>query len=57
MEDELKEQLARSEVLGEQGDVDGSQAAASLAEAIKARSWAFHLHLFSHMILSGQRPP
>ena len=35
MADELQEQLTRSEVLGEQGDVDGSQAAASLAEAIK----------------------
>lgn len=34
---ELQEMLTRSEVLGEQGDVDGSQAAATQAEAIKAR--------------------
>lgn len=33
---ELQEMLTRSEVLGEQGDVDGSQAAATQAEAIKA---------------------
>ena len=38
MADELQEQLTRSEVLGEQGDVDGSQAAASLAEAIKVQA-------------------
>lgn len=33
---ELQEMLTRSEVLGEEGDVDGSQAAATQAEAIKA---------------------
>ena len=35
MADELQELLTRSEVLGEQGDVDGSQAAAAQAEAVK----------------------
>ena len=42
MADELQEALARSEVLGEQGDVDGSQAAATQAEAIKVRSLAIY---------------
>ncbi|CAL5218741.1 g457 [Coccomyxa viridis] len=37
MGQEMQEMLRRSEVLGEQGDVDGSQAAATQAEAIKAR--------------------
>lgn len=34
---ELQEMLTKSEVLGEEGDVDASQAAATQAEAIKAR--------------------
>ncbi|KAK9916020.1 hypothetical protein WJX75_007379 [Coccomyxa subellipsoidea] len=38
---ELQEMLTRSEVLGEEGDVDGSQAAATQAEAIKARRALF----------------
>ena len=38
MADELQELLTRSEVLGEQGDVDGSQVAAAQAEAIKVAS-------------------
>ena len=32
---EIQEMVQRSEVLGEQGDVDGAQAAATQAEAIK----------------------
>lgn len=41
MNDELTELLTKSEVLGEQGDVDGAQAAASQAEAlrVKPRPW------------------
>ena len=35
MNQEIQEMLRRSEVLGEQGDIDGSQAAATQAEAIK----------------------
>ena len=35
MNDELTELLTKSEVLGEQGDVDGAQAAASQAEALR----------------------
>lgn len=35
MADELQEMLTRSQFLGEQGDVDGAQAAAIQAEAIK----------------------
>ncbi len=35
MGQEMQEMLRRSEVLGEQGDIDGSQAAATQAEAIK----------------------
>ena len=35
MGQEMQEMLKRSEVLGEQGDIDGSQAAATQAEAIK----------------------
>ena len=35
MGQEIQEMLRRSEVLGEQGDIDGSQAAATQAEAIK----------------------
>ena len=34
---EIQEMVQRSEVLGEQGDVDGAQAAATQAEAIKVR--------------------
>ena len=37
MGQEIQEMLRRSEVLGEQGDIDGSQAAATQAEAIKVR--------------------
>jgi hypothetical protein len=36
MADELQELLTRSQVLGEQGDVDGAHAAAIQADAIKA---------------------
>ena len=41
MNDELTELLTKSEVLGEQGDVDGAQAAASQAEALRVmpRPW------------------
>ncbi len=35
MGQEIQEMLKRSEVLGEQGDIDGSQAAATHAEAVK----------------------
>ena len=35
MGQEMQEMLKRSEVLGEQGDIDGSQAAATHAEAVK----------------------
>ncbi|CAK0773646.1 hypothetical protein CVIRNUC_004087 [Coccomyxa viridis] len=38
---EIQEMVQRSEVLGEQGDVDGAQAAATQAEAIKARRATF----------------
>ena len=43
MNDELTELLTKSEVLGEQGDVDGAQAAASQAEALRVtpRAWSF----------------
>lgn len=37
MGQEIQEMLKRAEVLGEQGDVDGSEAAATQAEAIKVR--------------------
>ena len=42
MGQEIQEMLKRSEVLGEQGDVDGSQAAATQAEAIKVRPLLRH---------------
>lgn len=42
MGQETQEMLKRSEVLGEQGDVDGSQAAATQAEAIKVRPLLRH---------------
>ena len=50
MGQEIQEMLKRSEVLGEQGDVDGSQAAATQAEAIKVRSLFRHA---SSMILKA----
>ena len=37
MNDELQELLTKSEVLGEQGDVDGAQAAAAQAEQLRVR--------------------
>ena len=40
---EIQEMVQRSEVLGEQGDVDGAQAAATQAEAIKVHDcWTAH---------------
>ena len=43
MGQEIQEMVQRSEVLGEQGDVDGAQAAATQAEAIKVRNcWTAH---------------
>jgi hypothetical protein len=43
MADELQEMLTRSQVLGEQGDVDGAQAAAIQAEAIKVSAQSQNL--------------
>ncbi len=51
MGQEIQEMLKRSEVLGEQGDVDGSQAAATQAEAIKVRTLIRHA---SSMILKAR---
>jgi hypothetical protein len=38
MNDELQELLTKSEVLGEQGDVDGAQAAAAQVDGLRVRA-------------------